>query len=834
MKSIKDVIKFINTTRKKNKFKWEKEGEELLQKLKSNNYQKKELKDTLSILLLTEEIPINFAIKLWLTSAKIEERINNNKEQYKKLVKAFDILLKNDHPLYLFLKNKIGIDLNRSFDQNQVKITEENIIQLRNILYAFTVRNASLNYCQGYNTISAFFLQMTNFKEEESFYLFCRLMEDIFPYDYYFCGIGIEAEMEIINQLLNKYEPEIMAYCQKKQGCEFIIISLITQIITSLFSYKADKNIEIFFYTCIFSFYSLEEEKDKDNIYYYFYKIILAIFKTFKKEILKVKNDKQLSDLLNIEKLSKERIQSIIYFTLFDDSKTCLDISYAKNLRKEYVNKIFKEKNLKFKFNNNKGLECNINYPVCLDENEFEPKFYLSVYYTKGKTQKINEENNIIIENDDDKILSEIIIERRRHYCQIKKLKKMYADYSWEKEGKEIFDQISNKENNNYDKKKFKEILSILFLNKSLDKNTIQNLWQSCTKLDELMEKNKGQYTKLIKAFDILIKNKHPFLIHIKNKISRDLNRTFGDDKKYQTEENIIKLRNILYSFTIRNISLNYCQGLNTIVGYLLKKMDFSEEKVFYLFLILLEQILPYDYYLMGIGVEIDVNVIGILLRKYEKNLMEYLDNHDGNMIIFGVFTQFITSLCTFKMDENISNILFNCFFGFFLLEENKENLFFYFYKIIIAIFKCFKDELMRCKNYKEINNVLNFEKIKNKDDIDCIIYYALFESQNEFDLNEAKNIRQNELNKIIEKRKEKFNFSNNEKIKCNLNYPICIEECNKDCPIHLKVTYEKISKEEKEENNINQNEIVENEEINDEDILKDIIIERRKHFCQQ
>ena len=136
----------------------------------------------------------------------------------------------------------------------------------------------------------------------------------------------------------------------------------------------------------------------------------------------------------------------------------------------------------------------------------------------------------------------------------------MYADYSWEKEGKEIFEQISNKENNNYDKKKFKEILSILFLNKSLDKNTIQNLWQSCTKLEELILKNKGQYTKLIKAFDILIKNKHPFLIHIKNKISRDLNRTFGDDKKYQTEENIIKLRNILYSFTIRNISLNYCQ----------------------------------------------------------------------------------------------------------------------------------------------------------------------------------------------------------------------------------------------------------------------------------
>ena len=134
MKNIKDIIKFINTTRKNKKFKWEKEGEELLQKIKTNNYQKKELKNILSILLLTEEIPKNFAIKLWLTNAKIEEKINNNKDQYKKLVKAYDILLKNKHPLYLFLKEKIADDLNRSFDHNLVKITDENINQLKNII----------------------------------------------------------------------------------------------------------------------------------------------------------------------------------------------------------------------------------------------------------------------------------------------------------------------------------------------------------------------------------------------------------------------------------------------------------------------------------------------------------------------------------------------------------------------------------------------------------------------------------------------------------------------------------------------------------------------------
>ena len=182
MKKAKDIIKFINQTRKKNNYHWEKEGEELIQNINTNNHPKIELKNILSILLLTEDIPNNFITKLWLASAKIEENINNNKDQYQKLVKAFDILIKNKHPLYLFLRNKMSVDLKRSFDQNQVQATEENIEQLKNILTSFTVRNVSLNYCQGYNTIAAFFLQMTNFKEEESYYLFIRLMEDIFPY----------------------------------------------------------------------------------------------------------------------------------------------------------------------------------------------------------------------------------------------------------------------------------------------------------------------------------------------------------------------------------------------------------------------------------------------------------------------------------------------------------------------------------------------------------------------------------------------------------------------------------------------------------------------------
>ncbi len=248
MKKNKEVIKFINQTKKKHNYHWEKEGEEFIEKLESKKFDRKELKNILSILLITEDIPIDFVPKLWLTSGQIKQKIENNKGQYQKLVKAFDILLKNEHPLYHYVKDKISRDLNRSFNRNTIQVTDENIVQLRNILYAFAVRNVSLNYCQGFNTIVAFFLQMTKFSEEESYYLFLILMEELLPYDYYLFGIGIEAEIPILFKLLEKYEPEITNHFSEKEGFELDIYGLLSQFITSLFTFKMEQSITVFFF----------------------------------------------------------------------------------------------------------------------------------------------------------------------------------------------------------------------------------------------------------------------------------------------------------------------------------------------------------------------------------------------------------------------------------------------------------------------------------------------------------------------------------------------------------------------------------------------------------
>ena len=64
--------------------------------------------------------------------------------------------------------------------------------------------------------------------------------------------------------------------------------------------------------------------------------------------------------------------------------------------------------------------------------------------------------------------------------------------------------------------------------------------------------------------------------------IEKDVNRTFMKDAE-QTPKNIQSLRNLLNCINRFNSS-GYCQGMNYIVGYLLKLTNFDEIKTFYIF----------------------------------------------------------------------------------------------------------------------------------------------------------------------------------------------------------------------------------------------------------
>ena len=69
-------------------------------------------------------------------------------------------------------------------------------------------------------------------------------------------------------------------------------------------------------------------------------------------------------------------------------------------------------------------------------------------------------------------------------------------------------------------------------------------------------------------------------------------------------EKYIGPLRNVLSTFVKRNPTIGYWQGMNFVVGNLLKYLN--EEESFWVFVSITENILPIDYYSDMLGILVD------------------------------------------------------------------------------------------------------------------------------------------------------------------------------------------------------------------------------------
>ena len=88
------------------------------------------------------------------------------------------------------------------------------------------------------------------------------------------------------------------------------------------------------------------------------------------------------------------------------------------------------------------------------------------------------------------------------------------------------------------------------------------------------------------------------------NQIDLDLKRTFSDMPEEEANEYIPILRRVLITYVKRNPTVGYCQGMNFIVGRLLQFMN--EEEAFWTLTMIIETILPIDYYSNMVGVLVD------------------------------------------------------------------------------------------------------------------------------------------------------------------------------------------------------------------------------------
>ena len=126
---------------------------------------------------------------------------------------------------------------------------------------------------------------------------------------------------------------------------------------------------------------------------------------------------------------------------------------------------------------------------------------------------------------------------------------------------------------------------------------------------------NSGYYQKLLE-----VHSEHNSVAL--KQINLDLSRTFPNHEFFQEDKvGFNSLRRILIAYSWRNPLVSYCQSLNYIVGLLI--LHFSEEEAFWVLVVLLEDILPANFYSPDLkGVRTDDKVLSMFSKK---NFFSYL-----------------------------------------------------------------------------------------------------------------------------------------------------------------------------------------------------------------
>ena len=365
-----------------------------------------------------------------------------------------------------------------------------------------------------------------------------------------------------------------------------------------------------------------------------------------------------------------------------------------------------------------------------------------------------------------------------------------------------------------------------------------RDFWFIASGAKREMLNNPGYYSSIIKNFPKGTQSPG------ESSLKLDITRTFPLLDYFKIEENRNKLERILTAFVRRNATIGYSQGLNFIVGRLLMILE-DEEKTFWVFVQIIEEYLPGDFFLLFSGVRKDMKIIEKIIKKELKFFDTNIDICMSNLI-----SRCFISLFSQIIPENILYIIWDAFFIY-----GEEIL----YKTFIWIAYLHCDKSLVGHDVDEINKII-MDKMKDTTDTNSLKYFLyLYDS---VDNNKIKQWR-----KRIEEDTNKetmLNRDDKKKYKCDKNMPFCLYnneennvEKNKHFLVH-KIKYDlniiknyffdnlnkkenKENKNEKnkeqiineEENNLN-NINIENDFINNDLNISanSLLVERQKHLC--
>ena len=152
-----------------------------------------------SHILQQKDINIKIRLKIWKNLLKIEEI----KKKY-----DYKVVLNNAHEPKI--RTQIELDMSRTVTENEEN-KEINKTKVVDILYAISMVNGEIKYCQGMNYIGKFLFEV--FGEEEAFYIFVG----IFLNTEYSLIVGKDLDklnifFYVFKRMISLFEPELASY----------------------------------------------------------------------------------------------------------------------------------------------------------------------------------------------------------------------------------------------------------------------------------------------------------------------------------------------------------------------------------------------------------------------------------------------------------------------------------------------------------------------------------------------------------------------------------------------------------------------------------------------
>ncbi|ELT92326.1 hypothetical protein CAPTEDRAFT_210789 [Capitella teleta] len=229
------------------------------------------------------------------------------------------------------------------------------------------------------------------------------------------------------------------------------------------------------------------------------------------------------------------------------------------------------------------------------------------------------------------------------------------------------------------------------FIRKGIPSEHRPTIWMQMSGAETRRQQNPNVYRQLLQE-------KHdPQLVET---IKTDIPRTFPDNIYFQDTPSDPQCKraplfNVLVALGHKNPSIGYCQGLNFIAGLLLLIVK-DEEKVFWLMDTLINNMLP-DYYAPDMmGVKIDSEVLGDLVKVRDPQLYAFMESAGAAWSI--VCTKWL--ICVFADVLPIETLLrvWDCLF----YEGDKV-----IFRVGLTLLIHNRDKILRCQHFPQIMSTI-------------------------------------------------------------------------------------------------------------------------------